>query len=239
MVDRPQSVVEHLTELRRRILWALAAVAAGVGVAAVFVHRVLSGVITRLQAETGVIAVQYSFADTFLTELKLAVLGGLLLALPLVVYHAAAFVLPGLTPAERRILYVGLPAAAGLFLGGFLFGWFIVVPITRAFFLRVAAGAGVQALITPGAYISFVLGLCLPLGLAFELPLVVVVLAKVGLLSAQAMLRVRKYAFLAILVLAAVLSPPDVVSMAIFLAPLYGLYELSILLARMAGPRNV
>lgn len=238
MVDRPQSVLEHLTELRRRILGALAAVAAGVGLAAVFVHRLLMEVITRLQAETGIRVVQYSFADTFLTELKLAVLGGLVLALPVVVYQVVAFVLPALTPAERRLLYIGLPAAAGLFLGGCAFGWFVVVPITRGFFLRVAAGAGVEALITPGAYISFVMNLCLPLGLAFELPLVVVMLAKVGLLSARALLRVRKYAFLAILVLAAVLSPPDVISMAIFLVPLYSLYELSILVARAVGPKN-
>lgn len=238
MVDRPQSVLEHLTELRRRILYALAAVVAGVGLAAVFVHRLLSEILTRLRVETGILTVQYSFADTFLTELKLAVLGGLVLALPLVVYQVVAFVLPALTPGERRLLYIGLPAAAGLFLGGCAFGWFVVVPITRAFFLRVAAGAGIQALITPGAYVSFVMNLCLPLGLAFELPLVVVVLAKVGLLPAHTLQRVRKYAFLAILILAAVLSPPDVISMTIFLVPLYGLYELSILLARAVGPRS-
>lgn len=236
MSDRPQPVLEHLAELRRRIIYALAAVAAGVGLAAIFVHRILLVIITDLRAETGIVPVQYSFADTFLTELRLAVIGGLALALPLVLYQAVAFVLPALKPWERRLLYVGLPAAVLLFLGGGAFGWYVVVPTTRAFFLRVAAGAGVQAFITPGAYIGFVMGICLPLGLAFQLPLLVGLLARIGLLSARKLSRVRKYAFLVILVLAAVLSPPDVISMALFLVPLYGLYELSIVLARAVAP---
>ncbi|HEY8346095.1 MAG TPA: twin-arginine translocase subunit TatC [Symbiobacteriaceae bacterium] len=238
MTDRPQPMAEHLAELRRRLLYALAAAVAGIAVATFFVHRLLKWILAEARAEAGIIPVQYSFTDAFLTELKLAVIGGLMLAFPLVLYQVVAFVLPALTARERQLLFTGLPLTVLLFVGGCGFGWFVVVPFTRRFFLGVATAAGVQPLITPGAYLSFVLGICLPLGILFELPLVVVILARIGLLSAVAMARMRKHALLVLLILAAVLSPPDVVSMGLFLIPLYGLYELSILVARVAGPRG-
>lgn len=239
MLDRPQSVFEHLSELRKRIIWAGLSVVVGITVAMAFAQKMFTFLMsTAKSGNIELTLVQYHFTDAFLTEFRLAIIAGLVLAAPVVLYQLVAFVLPALRPNERRILYIGLPMATGLFAVGWLFGWFVVIPITKKFFYEVASSAGIGNYITPSAYISFVLGICNPLGLAFELPLVVMILARIGLVTAGLLKRVRKFAFLGIMVIAAILSPPDVISMMIFLVPLYGLYEVSIILAKVAGKKR-
>lgn len=236
-MDRPQTVMEHLSELRNRIIKSILALVISVIVTVFFAHDAMTYILSTATAD-GVQLIQTAFSDAFLTEFRLAIIGGLVIAFPVVLYQLVAFILPALRATERRLLYVGLPFATLLFVAGWAFGWFVVVPITRGFFLSVARSAGVNPMITPREYISFVLGICNPLGIAFELPLVVLILARIGLITAGFLARVRKYAFLAIMVLAAVLSPPDVISMSIFLVPLYGLYEFSIILARLAEKKR-
>lgn len=238
MSDRPQSVVEHLQELRKRIVASVIGIIVCIGVSVVYAHRAFIFLLETAKANTNVIVVQNNFADAFMTEFKLAVIGGLVLAFPFVLYQLIAFILPALRAPERRLLFIGLPFATLLFVLGWAFGWFVVVPISKAFFLDISSSAGIQNQITPSGYISFVLGICNPLGIAFELPLVVLILARIGLVTAGFLSRIRKFAFLGILVLAAVLSPPDVISMTIFFVPLYGLYEFSIFLARIAGKKR-
>jgi len=237
MIDKEQTLVEHLSELRQRIIKAILAVVVAIIVAVFLSQPIFKYIMDQAKAD-GVQLIQYAFGDTFLTQFKLAVLLGLVIALPVVLYQLVAFILPALKQSEKRILYVGLPFATVMFALGWAFGWFVVVPITKSFFQSMAEASGVIEAITPSNYLSFVLGICNPLGIAFELPLVVLILARIGLVNHAFLGRVRKYAFLAIMVLAAVLSPPDVVSMTIFLVPLYGLYEFSIILARMAEPKN-
>ncbi|MFO7273389.1 MAG: twin-arginine translocase subunit TatC [Bacillota bacterium] len=237
MQDKELTLVEHLTELRQRIIKSLIALAAGFFVAVFLSQPVFKAILDQARAD-GVQLIQYTYADTFLTQIKLSLILGVVLAFPVVLYQAIAFILPALRPEEKRILFIGLPFGAGLFLAGWAFGWFVVVPITKQFFQSMALGNEVAVAITPSAYLSFVLGICNPLGIAFELPLVVLILARIGLVTYQGLARVRKYAFLALMILAAVLSPPDVISMIIFLVPLYGLYEFAILLARWAAPKN-
>lgn len=238
MQDKELTLVEHLTELRQRIIKSLIALAAGFFVAVFLSQPVFKAILDQARAD-GVQLIQYTYADTFLTQIKLSLILGVVLAFPVVLYQAIAFILPALRPEEKRILFIGLPFGAGLFLAGWAFGWFVVVPITKQFFQSMALGNEVAVAITPSAYLSFVLGICNPLGIAFELPLVVLILARIGLVTYQGLARVRKYAFLALMILAAVLSPPDVISMIIFLVPLYGLYEFAILLARWAAPKNL
>ncbi len=237
MQDKELTLVEHLTELRERIIKSLIAVAIGF-FAAVFLSQPVFQHIMEQAKVDGVQLIQYTFGDTFLTQIKLALILGLVLAFPVVLYQVIAFILPALKPEEKRLLFIGLPFATGLFLAGWAFGYFIVVPITKEFFKSMAQASLVEVAVTPSNYLSFILGICNPLGIAFELPLVVLILARIGLVTHQFMGRVRKYAFLALMILAAVLSPPDVISMMIFLVPLYGLYEFSIILARFAQPKN-
>lgn len=237
MMDKEQPLLEHLVELRQRLIRSVVVIIIAIIVAVIFSQPVFSYIMEQAKSD-GVELVQLTFSDTFLTQFKLAIMGGLVLSFPYVLYQMVAFILPALKPNEKRLLYLGLPFATILFAVGWSFGWFVVVPISKAFFLDMANMAGVGNMITPSAYMRFVLGICMPLGIAFELPLVVLILARLGVVTAAFLARVRKFAFLAILVLAAVLSPPDVISMAIFLVPLYGLYEFSILLARIGAPRQ-
>lgn len=240
MADRPQSIIEHLTELRRRIVYSLIAVMLSILVSVVFAHDAFTYIMSTATKGTTVPVkmAQFNLADTFLTEFRLAIIAGLVLAFPFLLYQIVGFVLPALHPSERRLLWIGLPFATVMFVLGWSFGWFIVVPITKSFFLEIAFNAGIENLLTPQAYLSFVFGICNPLGIAFELPLVVLILARLGLVTAGFLSRVRKYAFLALLIIAAVLSPPDVISMSIFMVPLYALYEFSIVLARFAGKKQ-
>lgn len=237
MMDKEQTLFEHLAELRSRIIKSVLAVVVCVIVAVIFSQQVFNYIMAQAKTD-GVQLVQFAFADSFLTQFKLAVIGGLVLAFPFVLYQIIAFILPALRPNERRILWLGLPFATAMFIFGWVFGWFVVVPISKSFFLQVAESAGVINQITPANYLDFVLGICNPLGIAFELPLLVLILARIGLVTAGFLARIRKFAFLAIMILAAILSPPDVVSMAIFLVPLYGLYEFSILLAKIGAPKH-
>lgn len=238
MSDKPQPIMEHLQELRTRIVYSLIAVLVAIIVAFAFSGQALRFILDTVKNDPNVVLVQITFGDTFLTQFRLALIGGLVLAFPFILYQIAAFVVPALKPSERRILYLGLPFATALFVVGWAFGWFIVVPVTSSFFLSVSTGMDVVNQITPSNYVAFVLSICNPLGVVFELPLVVLILARIGLVTASFLSRTRKFAFLALLILAAVLSPPDVISMAIFMVPLYGLYEFSILLARFAAPKR-
>lgn len=237
MLEKEQTLVEHLSELRSRIIKSVGAILVGIIVAVVFSQQLFTFMMEQAKAD-GIQLVQLAFADAFLTQFKLAIMGGLVLALPFVLYQIIAFILPALRPSEQRLLFLGLPFATGMFAAGWAFGWFVVVPITKSFFMDIAGTSAIVSTITPSNYLGFILGICNPLGIAFELPLVVLILARLGLVTAGFLSRVRKYAFLAIMILAAVLSPPDVISMTIFLVPLYGLYEFSIVLARMAAPKN-
>lgn len=237
-MDKPQSIVEHLQELRKRIVYALISFMVCLVIAVSFAQPVFHYIMATATVGDNVEIVQLTFGDAFLTQFRLAIIGALILAFPVVLYQLISFILPALKPNERRILYMGLPFATLLFVAGWSFGWFIVVPLTKTFFLDVAGVAGITPYITPSAYISFVLSICNPLGIAFELPLVVYILAKLGLVTAEFLARIRKFAFLGLLILAAFLSPPDVISMGIFLVPLYGLYEFSIIVARFARPKK-
>lgn len=236
-MDKEQTIVEHLTELRQRIIWALAAVLIAVVVAVVFSDPVFRFIMRQAQVD-GVTLVQHTYSDAFMTQFRLAIIAGLVLAFPVVLYQIVAFILPALKPSEQRLLYIGLPFATVMFALGWAFGWFVVIPVSRGFFLEISNGVGIVNQMTPSNYLSFVMSICNPLGIAFELPLLVLILARIGLISHTFLSRIRKYAFLVLLIIAAVLSPPDIVSMIIFMVPLYGLYEFSILLARFARPKD-
>jgi sec-independent protein translocase protein TatC len=237
MQDRPQPVMAHLQELRKRLIWSFLAVVVGIVIAAFYADQALALILASAKEGREIHLVATAISETFMVEFRLAIYAGLVLASPIVLYQIVAFILPGLHPHERRILYLGLPASAGLFILGWAFGWFVAVPLCKIFFFDVSANVGVDQLVTPESYLNFVLGLCNPLGISFQAPLLVFIAAKIGLVTAGFLRRVRKYALLLLLIIAAILSPPDLVSMTIFFVPLYALYEFSIFVAAFAAPK--
>lgn len=229
---RTMTVLEHLEELRARILLTLIPWLVLTALAFPFADDILAW----LARPVGRLYVTAP-SEALLTQLRLAVYAGAVLASPVALYQAAAFVLPGLTPSERRLLLLTLPPMLLLFLLGVAFGYLVALPLMLRFLMGFAREPLVQ-LISAQGYLSFVLGTVVPFGVAFELPLLVLALVRLGLVDAAALARWRKVAVLAILVVAAVFSPPDVVSQLVLAAPMLLLYEASVWVARAAGRRR-
>lgn len=226
---RAMPAVEHLEELRWRLIGTLVPWALLTALAFAYADEVLAW----LSRPVGILYVT-SPAEAFFTQLRVALYLGAALAFPFAVYHAIAFASPGLTRDERRLVLAALPAVALLFAGGVAFGYVAALPILLRFFLSFTSPA-LQPLITLGSYLSFVVGVVMPFGVAFQLPLLVWLLARLGLVTAERLRRSRRYAVVAILVLAGVVTPPDVVSQLLLAGPMLLLYEAGVLLAGLAG----
>jgi sec-independent protein translocase protein TatC len=171
-------------------------------------------------------------ADSITISFQLAFYAGIVLAFPFLVYFAAEFVLPALTPQEKKAMLPAVAIGFLLFLGGVLASYYLVLPSTLAFFFRDAKSLDWSPSWTVRDYFSFVTQFCVGFGLAFELPVVVLLLVRLGILSASLLSRTRAYAFLLIFVAAAVITPtPDALTMALMGAPMYLLYEICIVVA--------
>jgi sec-independent protein translocase protein TatC len=170
--------------------------------------------------------------EGFMLSMKLAFFAGIIVAFPLLLLFVLQFVLPGLHQHEKRVLWPALAVGFGLFLGGVLFAYFFVLPRALVFFHEWSLKLGVSNDWRIGEYITFATQFTLLFGLSFELPVVVMVLVKLGLLSYETMSRTRSYAILAIVVIAAIITPtPDAFTLCLMAAPMIILYEACIWLA--------
>jgi sec-independent protein translocase protein TatC len=170
--------------------------------------------------------------ETFMLSMKLAFFAGIVLAFPLLLMYVLQFVLPGLHDNERKILWPAMAVGFGLFLSGVLFAYFFVLPRALLFFYEWSGSLGVSNEWRIGEYITFATQFTLLFGLSFELPVVVMVLVKLGLLTYEMMSRTRTYAILAIYVTAAIITPtPDIMTLNFMALPMLFLYEICIWLA--------
>lgn len=170
--------------------------------------------------------------ETFMLSMKLAFFAGIVLAFPLLLMFVLQFVLPGLHEKERKILWPAMIIGFGLFLGGVLFAYFFVLPRALLFFYEWSGDLGVSNDWRIGEYITFATQFTLLFGLAFELPVVVMVFVKLGLLTYDTMAKTRSYAIVAIFIAAAVITPtPDIMTLLLMAIPMLLLYEICIWLA--------
>ena len=170
--------------------------------------------------------------ETFMLSMKLAFFAGIVLAFPLLLMFVLQFVLPGLHEKERKILWPAMMVGFGLFLGGVLFAYFFVLPRALLFFYEWGGDLGVSNDWRIGEYITFATQFTLLFGLAFELPVVVMVFVKLGLLTYDTMAKTRSYAIVAIFIAAAVITPtPDIMTLLLMALPMLFLYEICIWLA--------
>lgn len=230
------SLVEHLEEFRRRLIVTILALAAGV-VAGWYLAPGVLEFLLRPAREAGAQMVQLAAAELLWVYVRLAVAGGLVLASPLILYEAMAFLWPGLEPGERRAVLVLLPFAVVLFAAGTAFAYFLFLKYLFRFFLGFTV-PGVTPTLSVGSYVSTVLGLILPFGLVFELPVLLALAARLGLVTHRFLSRNRKYAVLAIFIVAAVLTPPDPISQIVMAVPLLLLYEASLAIVRVVARRS-
>lgn len=225
------TVVEHLSELRRRIFIGLFAVAIG----AVIGFFLAPDAIRILKAPIAGPLYFTAPSSAFFLELKLALMIGLALASPVVLYQLWAFIAPGLTPRERRLAWPWVPLGL-IFLAVGIGVAYVILPLAVGFMLGFAIPGVIDPLITADAYFGFVTNMFLAFGLVMEFPIVLVLLSKVGIVSAERLRRNRRYVFLGIFVFAVVVTPGgDPYSPTVMGAVMYVLYELTIRLVARGG----
>ena len=226
---------EHLGELRKRLIIASVALLAASFAAFGFADRIAHFLMLPV---SGMTFVYLSPSELFISYTKLALCCGVIIALPVIAYELWAFVQPALKRRERRMLAAAFSAGGFFFAGGAAFAFYVVLPMSIRFFLSYSL-PNTQPMFTISNYFSFVFELALSFGAAFELPLVCALLGALGIISHQMLSKGRRFAVLAILIVAAILSPPDVVSQVLLALPMLGLYELSILVLRVIGAKRV
>jgi sec-independent protein translocase protein TatC len=179
-----------------------------------------------------------SVAEAFFTYMKVAFIAGLILTSPFVLYQVWAFVAPGLYQKEKKYVVPFVLGGSLFFALGVLFGYFIAIPIGFKFLLSYATDF-IKPMPSMKEYLSFSIKFLLAFGLVFEFPVVLVLLARIGVIDAKMLARRRKYAILLIFIFAAAVTPsPDLVSQVLMALPLIGLYELSILLSKIFGKKS-
>jgi sec-independent protein translocase protein TatC len=238
-VDDKQPFMSHLEELRRRLVATAIAVGVGFGVTYFFAERlfqVLIAPLTSIMPE-GDQLIFTSLPEMFFTYLKVALISGIMLATPYIFYQLWLFVAPGLYQREKKLLIPFVVTSTILFVGGSLFGYFVVFPFGFKFFLGFSTEY-VKALPSVKQYFSFSIKLLFAFGLVFELPVIIFFLTKIGLVTPQLLRRKRKYAILLTFVLAAILTPPDVVTQTMMAGPLICLYEVGIIVAKLARKKK-
>ena len=236
----PLPLREHFRELRSRVMISMVALLVGSAVCFYFYEEILTLLIAPARRVAGddVSIIYTEVTELLSTTVKVSLLGGLVLALPVILYHVVRFVAPGLTPKERRILFSFLPAALLAFVGGMAFGYFVMIPPALKFLLTFG-GDVAEPLIRISNIVNIMIRLLFWLGIAFETPLVMYVLATLGIVNARGFSRFRRLWLVVSFIIAAAITPTiDPLNQAIVAGPLIVLYELGVLLARFAGRRS-
>lgn len=230
--DESKPILEHIEDLRFMIMKIAAALGTAMIVCFVFRGEMSALVQAPLVAMDPVRAANIQslgVADSFTISLELALYGGLVLSFPLVLLFLAEFLLPALTTEEKRMLYPAAAVGFGLFLGGAAFAYFKVLPQALDFFFKDAQAMHWQPSWTVREYYSFATQFVISFGLAFELPVAVLVLVKLGIVDYELLRRTRTFAVVIIFFLAAVITPTsDIVTLLFMGAPMYLLYEICI-----------
>jgi sec-independent protein translocase protein TatC len=237
--DEKLPFTEHLEELRHRLIVSLVAVGVGFLICYGFKEKLFT-VLTRPLISVmgqGEKLIFTGLPEAFVTYLKVSFLGGLILAAPIVIYQFWMFVAPGLYKQERHLFLPVVMLSSVFFIGGSLFGYFVAFPFGFKFFLGFASET-VLPLPSMREYLSFSAKMLLVFGLVFELPLVLTFMARLGLVTVEFLKKNRKYAILIIFIVAAILTPPDVVSQVMMAIPLMVLYEISIIGAKIFGKKE-
>ncbi|HWT16960.1 MAG TPA: twin-arginine translocase subunit TatC [Patescibacteria group bacterium] len=229
----------HLIELRERLLKAVVAIGVLFLAGLPFANRIYATLaqplLDKMPAGTKMIAIEV--ASPFLTPLKLTFFAALIIAMPYVLFQAWSFVAPGLYKHERRLAVPLLVSAVGLFYAGCAFAYFLVLPAVFGF-LQAVAPVGVAVMTDISQYLDFVLVLFLAFGLCFEVPVAVVILVLLGWVTPAQLREARSYVIVGAFVIAAILTPPDVVSQLLLAIPMCILYEVGILAARWLPARE-
>ena len=234
MKNKRMTLMEHFSELRRRFLWCvfiflIAFVCAWY--VAPLALEFLSAPLLKIWHGN---LLYNGITDGLMIRLSLAGTIAILITLPVILWHVWAFVAPGLKQKEKNFIWPILIASPILFVIGAAFAFYILFPSVFGFFIELNQNTPVPAVFLPAVrdYLSFAIRLLRVFGIAFQLPILMILLNRIGVLSRGKVIAMRRYAIIVLVVVAAVLTPPDVVSQILLAVPMWGLFELSILFMR-------
>ena len=234
MNNKKMTLMEHFAELRRRFLWCVFIFLAFF-VLGWYVAPSVQEFLTKplLKIWNGNLLYN-GITDGLMIRLSLSVTVALLLSIPVMLWHVWAFVAPGLKKNEKNFIWPIMIASPILFLIGAGFAFYILFPFVFGFFIELNQSSSVPAIILPAVrdYLTFTIRLLKVFGIAFQLPVIMILLNRVGVLSRARVVAMRRYAIILIVIAAAVLTPPDVVSQILLAVPMWALFEISVLFMR-------
>ena len=230
-------LIDHLVELRQRLIYSVAGFLIAFLLAFYFSSELLHFLIRPFKVGTGqdVGLISIKLLGVFLVKLKIAMFGGLFVAFPLIASQIYRFVAPGLYKHERNALLPYLIATPIFFLLGAALVYFMLLPVAIKFFYALAAGtgdatsAGIQLMPDIEAYLDFVMTLMLAFGLTFQLPVALTLLGQIGIVKHEQLKRGRRFALVGVAILAGIITPPDPISMVTMIVPLFALYEVAVI----------
>ena len=234
------TLTEHLAELRKRLINSFIAVFIGFAISYHYsedIFWVLMDPLLKVMPPKNGKMVFLTLTEPFVTYLEVALLSGLFLASPIIFWEIWKFIEPGLYPHEKKYVIPFVFFATFFFIGGAFFGYFIVFPFAFEFFISFANQNIVPSL-SMAKYFSFATKMLLAFGVIFELPLITLFLARLGIITKDMLSRWRKYAIVIIFVVSAILTPPDVMSQILMAVPLWILYEISVIIAKIFGKKS-
>lgn len=259
--DSSAPLIEHLAELRKRLIWSALAFVAAMFLAFTvwnpifnFLTWPVCGALAERGQDCGLVLIKLQ--EGFFVAIKISMFGGLVLSFPIIAYQLWRFVAPGLYRSEKAAFLPFLIASPVMFIIGAAFAFFVVIPIAFNFFLtfQQVGTPGVPIPAEPGSvtphtagitfqgsvaeYLSLTISFVTAFGLCFQLPVLLVLMGKAGLITSKGLASVRRYAVVVILIVAAIATPPDVMSQSILFAAIYPLYEISIFLIRRIERRK-
>lgn len=247
--DAPMPLLDHLIELRRRLIWSLATFVVAFLICYHFsgeIYRFLAAPLASIMRQKGEQPhlIYTALYEAFFTYVRVAVFGAFFLSFPMMAIQAWIFIAPGLYRNEKKAFAPFLIATPLLFLMGAALAYYLVFPFAWKFFLSFQQlggenQMGIELQARVSEYLNLVTKMIMAFGVCFELPVVLTLLVRAGLVGTALLRRIRRYAYVGAFAIAAVIAPPDAITMLGLAVPLVGLYEISILAARLVEPKPI
>ena len=228
MGSKEVHVMEHMEELRSRIIKTLIGFVAAFIVSFIFVQDIYEVLIKNMDGKLAVLGP----SDILWVYMMIAAVSSIAATIPLAAYQLWRFVAPALKPEERKVTFRFIPGLFILFITGISFGYFVLFPIVLGFLTSLSAGQ-FEIVFTAEKYFRFMINLILPFGVLFEMPLVVMFLTRLGIINPTVLKKSRKISYFALVIISIVITPPDIISDILVIIPLLMLYEMSVQLSNL------